>query len=430
MTGGATTAGGAGTAGRVPDYDTWELRERAALGVVPYVLLAVSTVLGLLIYPNPPARIAVMLLLTAAGAGWIAWMVTLRPDRQERTARAAVYYVGLLAILGTLIAINPLYGFAAMIGYVHAFLLPSPWRFLGIGMTAGVASASQLGGFAVIVEATPAYLLVLAVNAAVATTFCLFGSRVEEQSAQRKVVIGELAEANARLEAALEENAGLQAQLLAQAREAGVQDERQRMAGEIHDTIAQGLAGVVTQLQAARQSHERGADWLRHMDVAQEMARESLAEARRSVHALRPGELEDAALPEALDAIAERWTATHGVPSRFTTNGTVRAMHPEVEGTLLRTAQEALVNVAKHAAASHVALTLSYMGDVVTLDVRDDGAGFAPDRVRPTADGGHGLAAMRRRVARVAGRLEIESAPGAGTALSACVPAVPAEAVS
>ncbi|OLT28042.1 hypothetical protein BJF79_42110 [Actinomadura sp. CNU-125] len=417
-----------GAGGGAPKYDAWEMREQLALGAIPYVLLAISTVLGLLVYPNSPGGIAAMLGLTALGAGWIAWMVTLHPGWRDRTRLAAVYYVGLLTILGALIAVNPLYGFAAMIGYVHAFMLPSPWRLAGIGVTASFSAASQLGGFAVIVDATPVYLLALAVNTAIASTFCLFGWRVEEQSAQRKVVIGELAEANARLETALEENAGLQAQLLTQAREAGVQDERQRMAGEIHDTIAQGLAGVVTQLQAARQAHERGAGWLRHVDVAQEMARESLAEARRSVHALRPRELEEAALPEALGEITQRWTAAHGVPAAFTATGTVRAMHPEVEGTLLRTAQEALVNVAKHAAASRVALTLSYMGDVVTLDVRDDGAGFVPDRVRPTAAGGHGLAAMRRRVARVAGRLEIESAPGAGTALSACVPAVPAEA--
>ncbi|MBE1537497.1 sensor histidine kinase [Actinomadura algeriensis] len=420
--------GDAGAASAPVKYDPWELREQVALGAIPYVLLGISTVLGLLVYPNSPGGIAAMLGLTALGAGWIAWMVTLHPGWRDRANLAVLYYVGLLAILGALIAVNPLYGFAAMVGYVHAFMLPSPWRLAGIGVTAAFSAASQLGGFAVIVDATPVYLLALVVNTAIATTFCLFGWRVEEQSAQRKVVIGELAEANARLEAAMEENAGLQAQLLTQAREAGVQDERQRMAGEIHDTIAQGLAGVVTQLQAARQAHERGADWLRHVDVAQDMARESLAEARRSVHALRPGELEEAALPEALGAIAERWTAAHGVPARFTSTGTVRAMHPEVEGTLLRTAQEALVNVAKHAAASRVALTLSYMGDVVTLDVRDDGVGFAPERVRPGADGGHGLAAMRRRVGRVAGRLEIESAPGAGTALSACVPAVPAEA--
>ena len=105
-------------------------------------------------------------------------------------------------------------------------------------------------------------------------------------------------------------------------------------------------------------------------------------------------------------------------------------MRPEIEVALLRTAQEALANVAKHAHASRVGLTLSYMEDLVTLDVRDDGVGFAtvngtgPRRPRD-AEGGFGLAAMRQRVEGVAGTLEVESEPDAGTAISAAIPAVP-----
>src|SRR5207237_1763850 len=95
-------------------------------------------------------------------------------------------------------------------------------------------------------------------------------------------------QAVARLEAALVENAGLHAQLLAQAREAGVLDERQRMAREIHDTIAQGLTGIVTQLEAAGQAKDRSDDWQRHIKNATRLARESLSEARRSVGATRP----------------------------------------------------------------------------------------------------------------------------------------------
>ena len=114
--------------------------------------------------------------------------------------------------------------------------------------------------------------------------------------------------------------------------------------------------------------------------------------------------------------------------------GEVRALHPEVEATLLRIAQEALANVAKHAEASRAGITLSYMEDVVTLDVRDDGAGFALANGSPAsvgeqgesrANGGFGLIAMRQRVGRLAGQLEIESEPGAGAAVSATLPAIP-----
>jgi signal transduction histidine kinase len=103
-------------------------------------------------------------------------------------------------------------------------------------------------------------------------------------------------------------------------------------------------------------------------------------------------------------------------------------LHPEIEVTLLRVAQEALTNVSRHASASRVAVTLSYMDDVVTLDVRDDGVGFAPpDGTHNGTEhaGGFGLTAMRQRAGEVGGTLAIESEPGLGTCISASVPAVP-----
>ena len=195
-------------------------------------------------------------------------------------------------------------------------------------------------------------------------------------------MIAELAEANQRLEEMIAENTGLQAQLLTQAREAGAGDERQRMAREIHDTLAQGLTGIVTQLEAAQQT-SNDAERERRIDNAKRLARDSLAEARRSVQALRPQALEDSRLPEALADEVARWSATSGVTGDVETTGQARALHPEVEVTLLRVAQEALANVAKHAGASRAGVTLSYMEDVVSLDVRDDGAGFAPAEHRP-----------------------------------------------
>jgi signal transduction histidine kinase len=226
----------------------------------------------------------------------------------------------------------------------------------------------------------------------------------------------------------MEENAGLHAQLLTQAREAGILDERQRMAREIHDTLAQGLAGIITQVQAAEQARDRPEDWQRHLGHAAALARESLSEARRSVHAVRPEPLETARLPEALSEVVHRWSSMNGVPAELVTTGTPRPLHPEVEVVLLRTGQEALANVAKHASASRVALTLSYMEDVTTLDVRDDGVGFdlaltGPGAGRRTT-GGFGLTSMRQRVSRLTGTLTVETEPGGGTAVSASVPAI------
>jgi signal transduction histidine kinase len=267
----------------------------------------------------------------------------------------------------------------------------------------------------------------VAVSAGLAIAFSRWSEITAMQNEQRKQIIVELAEANAKLEAAMAENVELQARLLAQAREAGTLDERQRMAREIHDTLAQGLTGIVTQVQAARSAEGRPNDWRRHLDNAADLARESLSEARRTVQAIGPEPLEQRALCDALTEVAERWSERHGVRAEVTTTGTARPLHPEVEVALLRTAQEALANVAKHAAASRVGLTLSFLADLVTLDIRDDGVGFDPDGVRRGDDGGFGLTVMRQRVGRLAGTLEVESEPGTGTALFAGVPAIPRE---
>ena len=414
-------------------FDVWKRREEKALRVVPYVALAIATSLAPLIDDwGPWPGTLPTLALAGLAAVWMLWMVTLHPDwARRRPVLRAVYYVGLQILIAAMVIRNPLFGFFAFTGYIHAFLLPGRWRFAGVGVTALSMALSQIGGVPSLSwGALLPYLVVAVFNMAVAGAFTLFGGITDQQNEKRKHMIAELAETNARLEATMEENAGLQAQLLTQAREAGVAAERQRMAREIHDTLAQGLTGVITQLQALELARDRP-ERRRHLDTAMRLARESLAEARRSVLAVRPEALEHARLPEALAEIVDRWSAINGVTAEITTTGTARPLHPEIEVTLLRTAQEALANAAKHAGASRVGLTLSYMEDVVTLDVRDDGIGFAPAaRGAPGAHGGFGLTAMRQRVDRLAGTLEIESEPGAGTAISASVPAIPAEAAS
>jgi signal transduction histidine kinase len=237
-------------------------------------------------------------------------------------------------------------------------------------------------------------------------------------------MLDEAAEANRRLEEMMAENTGLHAQLLTQAREAGVLEERQRMAREIHDTLAQGLTGIITQLEAVQQAGPVPG-WERRIGTAARLARDSLAEARRSVRAVRPEPLENTRLPEAVADVAGQWSADSGVIADVTTTGTALGLHPEVEVTLLRVAQEALANVAKHASAARVGITLSYMEDVVSLDIRDDGVGFDPGQCRvPGSEGGFGLTGMQQRVRRLAGSLAIESEPGRGTAISAIVPAI------
>ncbi len=137
-----------------------------------------------------------------------------------------------------------------------------------------------------------------------------------------------------------------------------------------------------------------------------------------------PAPLEAATLPDALREVAREWSERTAVPAEVTVTGDAITLDPEIEVTLLRTAQEALANVAKHAQAGRARITLSYMGDEVALDVHDDGVGFDVGRPADASGAGFGLHGMRQRVARVAGSLAIESEPGHGTAISARVPAI------
>jgi signal transduction histidine kinase len=293
-----------------------------------------------------------------------------------------------------------------------------PWPVLIAGVFAtSVLVNTVIGGLPTNPEWWAIWVVIVVVQTLAIGGGGILGERMAEQNEERRQAV-------ARLEVALEENAGLHAQLLTQAREAGVLDERGRMAREIHDTIAQGLTGIITQLEAAEQARDRPEDWQRHVRNAIGLARDSLSEARRSVEGSRPEYLETARLPEALAEVARQWSELNGVPVEVVTTGDVQPLHPEVEVALLRTAQEALANVAKHASASRAWLTLSYMGDVVTLDVRDDGVGFTVPAGPDERGSGFGLSAMRQRVNRVAGTLAIESEPGAGTAISARVPAI------
>ena len=214
--------------------------------------------------------------------------------------------------------------------------------------------------------------------------------------------------------------------LVEQGRQIGVLAERQRLAHEIHDTLAQGFTSIVMHLEAAEQAMPANPQAaLGHIDWARGTARESLAEARRVVWALRPEILEGVSLPEAIERLSARWSEESGVSTSTDVTGTSRPLSTSAEVTLLRTAQEALSNVRKHARARTVAITLSYMEDMVALDVRDDGLGFDPaqaSRSNGDAAGGYGLAAMRERVEQLGGRMIVESAPGEGTTLVVDLP--------
>lgn len=210
--------------------------------------------------------------------------------------------------------------------------------------------------------------------------------------------------------------------LTATERKTGMLEERQRLAREIHDTLAQGFAAILAHLETAELGRENGADRdseLQHLASARRVARDSLEEARRMMAALRPEILEIADLPAAMNRIAESWARRTAVPCTVSVTGTPNPLHRDIEVALLRTAQESLANAWKHARPSRVTITLSYMGDIVVLDVQDDGVGGAG------AGGfGFGLRSMQERMEQIGGTLTVESTPGEGTTISASAPNV------
>ncbi|SEN77308.1 sensor histidine kinase [Nonomuraea pusilla] len=210
----------------------------------------------------------------------------------------------------------------------------------------------------------------------------------------------------------------------------GVLEERERLAREIHDTLAQGLTSMGILLQAADRMWASDPELARaHVRRAAAAAAENLDEARRFVRDLQPPGLVDGSLPEALARLCAHSADASGPDSgplvRFRQEGEAYPLAPDVQAALLRVAQGALANVRDHAGARAATVTLSYLDGEVTLDVFDDGAGFAEPA--PAPGRGFGLRAMRARLAEVDGTLAVESVPGEGTAVAARVAtAVPA----
>jgi signal transduction histidine kinase len=200
----------------------------------------------------------------------------------------------------------------------------------------------------------------------------------------------------------------------------GVLEERARLAGEIHDTLAQGFTSIVLLSRAAQRSGS-SADALATIE---ETAQENLDAARRLIEAIGPAELESASLRDALDRHVSTALPSE-VMTEFRVVGEPTRLTGDVEVMLLRVAQEALLNVRAHADARRVEVTLSYFDDAVALDIRDDGVGFQPGQIsdRGALTGGQGLNALHLRTQSLAGQLTIEPNEGGGSVLSVLLPA-------
>jgi signal transduction histidine kinase len=389
--------------------DAWE-QAAWIWSALLYGVLVVATALALLDGQPRGGDRWVMLGLAALMAAWHLAFERLGIPR-ESPAPVLVYWAGLVAIWFFLAGIDPAY-FSLLLG-----LYPQIFRLLHLrpAILGAVALTVVVVWREVLLSGKPLSENPGAVGGGLLSLlfgilFTIWITRIIEQSAGRRELIEQLEATRGELAAA--------------ERESGRLAERQRLARDIHDTLAQGFVSIVLQLQAAEGELPPGADTARrHLELARRTASDNLAEVRRLVWDLRPEQLRAASLGEALGRLAERLAEESGVSATTTVTGTPRPLSPDAEVTLLRVTQEALANVSRHARAGRVALTLSYMDGEAALDVRDDGIGFAPGADGAGPNGGLGLHGMRERVEALGGRLAVESTPGGGTTVAVTVPA-------
>jgi signal transduction histidine kinase len=201
-------------------------------------------------------------------------------------------------------------------------------------------------------------------------------------------------------------------------RQSGAAAERQRLALEIHDTLAQGFTSIVALAQAAEAELDTDPDAAgRHVELIRATARENLAEARVMVADLAPAALDDSSLPAAIRRLADRLSAETGIAVTVHTGRELPALGMASDVVLLRAAQEALANVRKHSQASTVRVELSAAGRGVRFSLADNGVGFADDHAE-----GFGLRGMKARVAQVGGTMSVSPTPGGGVTVDVEVP--------
>jgi|HubBroStandDraft_5_1064220.scaffolds.fasta_scaffold10622_4 signal transduction histidine kinase len=349
-------------------------------------------------------------LTLAALAAMVPWYLLIGRPYMARTEcsserRAYVYLAGLVVLFAAADLLDPNAWFLAFALCPQCFHIlrarAAIWPAVAVNVIGALSIASRertAAGYATAIG-------IAAFGIVFARVYSGFVLGLYEQSVAQADLIAQLDQTRS--------------ELATVSRSAGMLAERQRLAGEIHDTLAQGFSSILMLIQAAdAQLMESPAAAHSQLELAAQTARENLAEARVLVGALAPAQLEPGNLEAALGRIAERAEAELGIRATFETVGSGRQLAAATEVVLLRTGQEAIANVRKHAAARRVTIRLSYAEGCVRLEVCDDGAGFDPGLV----SGGYGLRGMRARVAEAGGQVQVSSGPADGTSVLVEVP--------
>jgi signal transduction histidine kinase len=323
---------------------------------------------------------------------------------------------GLVYFFGVIVLLNGAYPFTMTVAYLLFMLNPQLFAMLDAWRWRVVLLVLLYGQIIVWTLIDSGFTLfsfaMIGLTAAVPMIFALliggYISGIIAQSRQRRELIAELTRTREAL--------------AAERHDAGVRAERERLAAEIHDTLAQGFTSIFMLTQAARAALRRSPAAVDgQLELIERAARENLAEARALVGALKPPDLAESGLAEALGRLAERHTRDTGVPVAVVIAGAGPDGTAGVDAVLLRATQEALTNVKRHAAASSVRIELSRADGQAAVAIVDDGRGFDP----ASAVEGYGLPGLRDRATAYGGTCTVRSAPGAGTTVRVSLPERP-----
>lgn len=410
---------------------------QAAMHVLFVVLLVVGVIRALAGDASPFAVIAATVVFTGV---YLSGLVVERRARRAQSLRAAqdshtgqVWIIALTLAWCLTLAVAPDFAWVAFALYflvLHVAIRPIAAALVPLVLVASVAAlVSRPDGRNVGTVIGPIMGMIVALGIS-----WVYAQLRAENTRRRELVT--------QLVAAQDDVLATQETLALAQHRAGVLAERERLAHDIHDTLAQGFSSIVLLSRAglARNQHARtqhasaratrdsaahaGDEMARLLEQIESTAAQGLADSREVVHALTPSDLVDAPLSGALERLTARLTEHTGIRADTTCDGEPRPLPAPVDVALLRIAQSALANVRTHSKAQLVGVTLSYRPDEVGLEVIDDGVGFTDADVEraPLGGSGFGLRAMRERLDALGGHLEIESQPGEGAALIATIP--------
>ncbi|GAA1699582.1 sensor histidine kinase [Microbacterium sediminicola] len=379
--------------------------------LVPVVAAGIATPV-FVASPDPWTRGLVALSVAIFVVGYFA---VRRPMRDDPTpARSAVFLALVVLSVGIGVAAVPFMAMLQVLAYPFVWTTVRS-RAAGVGWTVATGAAVFVG-FIIRDGWTVDGLIDGGLSGGLAVIFAsalgLWITSIAEYGQERARLVNDLTAAQSQLEALSHER--------------GVAEERERVARDIHDTLAQTLAGLVLLSErAGRQARDERWDAARGtIETVQQTAREALAESRALVARMAAVPADDA-LAAAIERLAARFRAEAGLAIDVEVAPGAH-LDREAQVVLLRCLQEALANVRKHARATLVRVEIMREADTVRMDVEDDGIGFAPDAVRT----GFGLDGLQDRVALAGGEVTVRSAPGEGSTLTIVLPAAEAEVVA